>query len=410
MIHPHKIKYNNIFSDKEGFGDLEIILEVAFQSDNGTMSSYLNRSAVTSESYDGRYKNTIRYKYDELFAPQFTIVKKDFSDFTREEVRKVLKYLTSTDRPALLEAYYRKEDKNSEDDENDGGSESDVNTVSTGEDDDDVKKIEYDIAWTCIGGFTNIELYKLGNSRVVGIVAQFEAITPYAMSKLYKITKTISGANDNQIVIDVNTDDHSPVYPRITVNHNGLVVQVDEKFDDLIAMSDYAENTAYQHESTYYTKIPRGTFTSSNEQPNYPDWETVQVYQEYSADDVLQDNTIYYYEDKGVYYWIEPYSMYVTDTPDSDTTSVIIVNQYTDPSSNTSAYTKMQIQNSALNEKIIIDGANKVISSSNHKRIFGNDFVNWTWLPLYAGQNVLTIIGNCDVTIEYREVIKMGEW
>ena len=60
-------------------------------------------------------------------------------------------------------------------------------------------------------------------------------------------------------------------------------------------------------------------------------------------------------------------------------------------------------------ETIIIDGANKVLSSSSTKRIFGDDF-NWDWLPLYDGKNELIIEGNCEVTIEFREIRKVGEW
>jgi hypothetical protein len=203
MVSPQKIKYNGIFSDI-GFGTLDIILDVAFDSDNGAMSSYLNRSAVASESHDGRYKNTTRYRYDELFSPQFTMVKKDFSDFSQEEVRQVLKYLTSTDRPALLEVYY------------DGAS----NIVD----------------WACIGGFVNIEMYKIANSRTVGIVAQFEAITPYAMSDLYSVTKTIT-ASDNKITINIDTDDNKPVCPRVIIQTNGNDIKFINKHTDFFNVS-----------------------------------------------------------------------------------------------------------------------------------------------------------------------------
>ena len=151
MVSPQKIKYNGVFSDT-GLGDLDIIFDVAFESDNGAMSSYLNRSAVASESHDGRYKNTARYKYDELFSPQFTIVKKDFSDFTQEQVRRVLKYLTSTDRPSLLEVYY------------DG----DSNVVD----------------WACIGGWTNIETYKIVDFNDI-IIASSGMISENSTSAKY---------------------------------------------------------------------------------------------------------------------------------------------------------------------------------------------------------------------------------
>ena len=280
MVSPQKIKYNGVFSDV-GFGALEIILDVAFDSDNGSTSSYLNRSAVASESHDGRYKNTQKYKYDELFSPQFTIVKKDFSEFTQDEVRQVLKYLTITDKPALLEVYY------------DGAS----NAVD----------------WACIGGWTNIETHKIANSRTVGIVAQFEAITPYAMSDLYTIPKTIT-STDNKITINIDTDDNQPVYPRITIQQKG------------------------------------------------------------TAGDIKITNRHY-------------------DVFNQPSTPVITT-----------------VKNNGQTEKIVLDGANRIISSSNTKRIFGDDFVNWTWLPLYDGKNEITVEGNCKVTFEYREVRKVGEW
>lgn len=203
MVSPQKIKYNNIFSDT-GLGVLDVILDVAFDSDNGAMSSYLNRSAVASESHDGRYKNTTSYKYDELFLPQFTIVKRDFSDFSQEEIRKVLKYLTSTDKPAMLEVYY------------DGAS----NIVD----------------WACVGGFVSVEMYKIANNRTVGIVAQFEAITPFAMSDLYTVTKTIT-STDNKITINIDTDDNKPVCPRVTIQTNGNDIKFINKHTDLFNVS-----------------------------------------------------------------------------------------------------------------------------------------------------------------------------
>lgn len=275
MVSPHRIKYNGVFSDT-GLNPLDIILDVAFDSDNGAMSSYLNRSAVASESYDGRYRNTTRYKYDELFSPQFTIVKKDFSDFTQEEVRKVLKYLTSTDKPALLEVYY---DDNS-------------NVVD----------------WACVGGFTNIETYKIANSRTVGIIAQFEAITPYAMSDIWSFTKTADKTSFDPITID--TDDNRPIYPSLVIRSNG--------------------------------------------------------------------------------------------------TDVKFINKHThlgEPQT----YSSITLTNNASGEEINIDGANKIISSSSTKRIFGDDF-NWKWLELFDGKNEITVEGDCEVTLKYRTVVKCGEY
>jgi hypothetical protein len=436
MVSPQKIKYNGIFSDT-GLGALDIILDVAFDSDNGAMSSYLNRSAVVSESHDGRYKNTIRYKYDELFSPQFTIVKKDCSDFTQEEVRKVLKYLTSTDKPALLEVYYE------------GAS----NVVD----------------WACIGGFTSIEMYKIANSRTVGIVAQFEAVTPFAMSDLYTITKTINGATT--FTINIDTDDNKPVYPKITINHGYgdpptphpiIRLPNDVIFNGISDMADYVENTVYYnaHDGLYYYKAYTPTFTKRTTLPNYVDWtiqevnhpyteedefatntfyyyeyenmyywkngdthyseptlptyggwKTKKVNRRYTASDVYEDKTIYNYAAEGTYYWMAPYNFYKSLTnPNLQTTSVKITNQHYDLFDRPDYRAVTIVKNNTSTEKIVVDGANKVIYSSSTRRIFGDDFTDWAWLPLYDGKNEITVEGDCEVTLEYRTVIKCGEY
>lgn len=329
MVSPQKIKYNNIFSDV-GLGALDIILDVAFDSDNGATSSYLNRSAVASESYDGRYKNTHGYRYDELFSPQFTIVKKDFSDFTQEEVRKVLKYLTSTDKPALLEVYY------------DGAS----NVVD----------------WACIGGFISIETYKVANSRIVGIVAKFEAITPYAMSDVYTVTKTI--ISTDAITINIDTDDNKPVYPRITIKHGGSVVNIPVG-TVLTYLSDMVENTVYFNGVTYYWKTENST------------------------------DPIYFHSS--------------TINPSLSTTSVRFRNTHTDFFNQSRVLDAVVVKNNNPTEKIVLDGANKIVSSDSVRRIFGDDF-NLQWLELYDGKNEITVEGNCEVTLSWREIRKVGEY
>lgn len=69
----------------------------------------------------------------------------------------------------------------------------------------------------------------------------------------------------------------------------------------------------------------------------------------------------------------------------------------------------LQIKNNGAGETIIIDGANRVISSSL-TRIFGEDFVGWNWLPLYNETNTITVTGNCTVKFEWREPRKVGEF
>lgn len=275
MISANRIKYNGVFSNELNMPDM--ITCVAMDSDNGETSTYLNRETVVSETYDGRYKKISNFKYTETFAPKFSFFKKDLGDFTMDEVRIVLKWLTSKDTTALIETYY-----------------DDSNVVS----------------WASIGGWTEIQMHKIANKRTIAITAVWDSISPFAFSDLYTVTKTIT-ATDNKITINIDTDDNKPVYPRVTIQTS-------------------------------------------------------------SAD-------------------------------------VKFTNKHTDLLNNSKSYSSLELSNNNLGEKIIVDGANKIISSSSTKRIFGDDF-NWVWLELHDGKNELTIEGNCTVTIEYREVRKIGEY
>lgn len=332
MISPRRIKYRGIESTELNI--LDLIMCVAFDSDNGETSTFLNREAVVSETYDGRYKRVHTYKYSESFSPKFTFMKKGFGNFTMEEVRQVLKWLTGTDTTALLDVYY---------------------------DDSNV------VAWSAIGGWTEISTYKLANNRTVGIVATFEAITPYAMSDLYTVTKTISNATDNKITININTDDNKPVYPRITIKHNGSVVRIPEgtTYTSLVDMIDKVDNTVYFNGTTYYWKSTDGT---------------------------------------------TPISFHSSTTnPNLATTSVKFTNKHTDFFGKSKVLTSTIVKNNNSTEMVILDGANKIISSSSVNRVFDTDF-NLTWLPLLDGKNEITVEGNCTVTLEWRDVRKIGEY
>jgi hypothetical protein len=57
----------------------------------------------------------------------------------------------------------------------------------------------------------------------------------------------------------------------------------------------------------------------------------------------------------------------------------------------------------------MVDGANKLITSTNTTRRFGDDF-NWIWPELYDGKNEIAIEGDCIVTLEWREIRKIGEY
>lgn len=376
MIAPNRIRYNNLFSNELNIPDL--IMCVAMDSDNGETPSFLNRDAVSSESYDGRYKRIHNFKYTQTFSPQFTFFKKDFSNFEMDEVRIVLKWLTSKDTTALLEIYY---------------------------DDSDV------VSWASIGGFVEPQLYKLANNRTIAITATWDSISPFAFSDLYTVTKTISDPADNKITINIDTDDNKPVYPRISIRQTGDGIVRIATGTTLNFLSDIVENTVYYNGTTYYWKsfATEGTKRISATRPNYAGWTEVDVD---TADDVeYEANIIYYNMADSRYYWLDPYAFHEdTTNPNLSTTSVRFINSHTDLFSQTHGPFKAAIKNNTLDEKIVFDCANQILSSSRTNRIFDEDFIDLTWLPLYDGKNEITVEGNCEVKFEYRTPIKCGEY
>ena len=321
MIAVNRIEYSNLNSI-----DLDLIVDISFDGEGGETSAYLNREAVASESYRGEYKRVYCYKYNEVFSPKFTFIKKGFEDFTQEDVRHVLKWLTSKDTASFLTVYH-----------------------------DDSEVISYEI----LGAFTEIQTYKLGNGRVVGITAIFESIAPWAFSPLQIITKDVSNPSDNKITINLETDDvQSAVYPRFTIQQDSLtnIISIDHPMTDI---DDWVEGSVYQYNNRYY-------------------W--------IDAQGVKHDSA--------------------TNNSNIQTTSIFIRNTYTDEYGKVSAFDAL-VKNNIKGETVVLDGANKVVSSSS-TRIFGDDF-SWSWLPLYEGKNELSFVGNCTVTMEYRYPINCGE-
>lgn len=314
MISIHRLRYNRYSSE-----DFNLCCELAFDSDSGATSTYLSREAVASETYRGDIQRTSSYKYTEVLEATVTFVDKNFGDFDLNRQRKILKWLTSKDTPSFLTIYH-----------------------------DDSNEISYEI----LGNWTQCDTYKLGNGRVVGFQCTFTSISPFAFSPL--ITKKDSDFTNNKITIDLETDDpQNAVYPRITIQQTGLVVNINY--------------------------IP-------------------------TAEEMIP-GTVYFYD--GTYYWLGGSDS--SNTSGIETTSVAIKNIHTDDDDDNNKKTfKTVVKYNSAGEKIILDGANKVVSSSN-VRIFGDNF-DFKWLPLYEGKNELSFEGNCKVTIEYRIPIKCGSY
>ena len=306
--------------------DFDLKTCLSFDGDSGETDTFINREAIASESYRGDFKRVHSYRYTDVLAPTISFIKKDFSDFTQEEVRRVLKWLSSKDTASFLTVYH-----------------------------DDSEVISYEI----LGAFTEIQTYKLGNGRVVGIQATFESVAPWAFSHLYTIAKDVSSPTTNTITLNLETDDlQSAVYPRITIQQkDSNIITLNHAMGDT---DNWVEGSVFKYGNNFYWVDAKGEKHTST-----------------------------------------------TNTSGFQTTSVSIRNTHTDYNGKVSVFDTL-VKNNVVGENVVLDGANRVVSSSS-VRIFGNDF-SWNWTPLYEGKNELSFVGNCSVTIEYRTPIKCGEF
>jgi hypothetical protein len=185
---------------------------------------------------------------------------------------------------------------------------------------------------------------------------------PYALSPIHTVTQNVSIPTDSSFTINLETDDSMPIYPRITIKQNNtVVVNINKPMGDV---------------------------------------------------DIWVPGTVYYYAAESKYYWVDNQGVRHTssvNTSGIETTMVHITNIHTDGYGNKRVFESM-VKNNIRGETVVLDGANKVVSSSRSiGRIFGGDF-DFNWIPLYEGNNRITVIGNCTVTFDWRSPVKIGEY
>ena len=215
MIALNRIEYANYSSI-----DFDMILDCALDSDSGEVSTFLNRETIYSEKHDGSFRHIYQSKYNEVFAPKFTFMKKDFEEFTHDEHRRLLSWLTSRSVTDVLTAY--KDDSNV-------------------------------VAFECFGIWTEIQSYKLSNDQVVAITATFETTSPYAYTPLKTITKTVT--TPTIFTLECFSDmENSYIYPRIIIEQDpeSVVVTFNSAWASKIFTEDnYLDGTVY-YDGTYY--------------------------------------------------------------------------------------------------------------------------------------------------------------
>lgn len=387
MIDAHRVVFNGMDSL-----DFDITPHLSFDGDGGSSASFLNRDSIHSEHYDGSFRRIHSYKYNEVLSPTFTFIKQNFSDFDETENRKILSWLTGTDKPSWIEIY--KDDSNV-------------------------------VSYRLFGNFTEMEVYKLGNGRVVGYVAIFESSAPYAYSRkfiypeVHTTTEEISNNDETNDYLQVsgaknfsiacNTDEYNKLlYPKVIIDFNGenIYFPVSTKpSDDTYMIPNviytYTEGTTPK----YYISIStEDTLIRTEVLPISGDTGA-------SQDLVAENPSNYFYVKNGREHAIK---RVVNNQGIDEWETVVKIGAAVKINAsyifNRETISKeIIVKGAALGEKITLDGANKVVSviPDDGVRIMGDDF-NWEWLPLAYGDNNITISGNCAVQIQWIEPRKVG--
>ena len=428
MISAHHLIFNGFSTE-----DFDVIPYLSFSGDNGATPTFLSAQGVYTEHYDG-HRTIHRSKYNEVFTPRFTLIKKDESDFDATENRKILSWITASEKPGFLEVY--KDDSNVLD-------------------------------WKIFGCITSVEQYKLGNGRIIGYEFEVESSHPYAWSHKFVYpevytTTAEAGNNDEtndyltisdtkEFTITCNTDDYNKLlYPKVTITFKGqnmyFPIDVNPLQENTYPMvpnviyawvEEYRKATTYQIGITYYsddkgtvanpqptstTEITNGKYyTYVNERHYYVNLNGAKHNGRYIvlpsvssiiADATTQDYKYYYFTDTNeiqttvskevngnvVYYW-EPVAKIGM--------AVKIQNTYM--LNGESATKETIIAGGAMDEEVILDGTNKLIYGTKGAttKIIGDHF-NWEWIPFAYGENSIKVMGQCVIKFEWLEPRKVG--
>ena len=166
------------FKEKTNY-DFELTV-AHFDADSGEVDSYLTMEPIYTENYDGSLRNDFGSKYTDVARPVVTFVESDGSDISPYKTRNILRWLTGSKDVSFMDIC----------------------------DEDGISVCAY------IGRFTDVKLQKI-DARVVGIVAYFTSISPFAYSDIKEVKLTIT-EDGTSFKIDNDTDDiYNPLYPSI---------------------------------------------------------------------------------------------------------------------------------------------------------------------------------------------------
>ena len=137
---------------------------VAFEPDNGEVDTFLDMEQVYTESYDGTKRYLYGLKYNNVATIKITLIKKDGSDFSVDDNRKALRWLTGNRHASWLDFY----DKN--------------------------HKTAKNPVYSFFGSIISVKQYKL-DARIVGLTITFESTTPWAYSSPQQFSRNFGEGN-----------------------------------------------------------------------------------------------------------------------------------------------------------------------------------------------------------------------
>ena len=176
MVYQKKFMLNN--RSNTDFG----LIVCAISPDDGETDSYLTMEPIYTESFDGSIRRDYGAKYTQSAILYITMLKNNYADMSRKELREVLDWLTGLRKVSWLDLY------------NDDSGE---------------------ISFSFLGRITDVKLQKL-DSRVVGIKAEFTSISPWAYSGINHNEISLSGTTTRHSILNASDEVGIYVYPNVT--------------------------------------------------------------------------------------------------------------------------------------------------------------------------------------------------
>lgn len=174
-VYQKRFNYNNRNSSEFG------LRVVTFSPDDGETDSFLSVESVYTDNFNGTMRHDYGAKYTSPAVLYITMVKNNYKDFSRSELREVLDWLTGLRKVSWLDLY-----------------------------NDDTEEISFSF----LGRITDVKLQKM-DARIIGIKAEFTSVSPWAYSGLQVHDITLDGTKSMYPICNTSDENSVYVYPKV---------------------------------------------------------------------------------------------------------------------------------------------------------------------------------------------------